>query len=168
MSKMLRLFLFASSTFFIATMSLAQTAPSGLVILKVIDETATDGPKVTGFDLETLEDIGLKQIVTETPWTIGPVTFEGVLLRDLIATVGAGENAISAKALNDYSVSIPAEDYLSYDVLLATRRDGEILTVRDKGPIWLIYPWSDNPRLKKQLFYSRSIWQLKAITVQSD
>ena len=123
---------------------------------------------MTRFDREMLEKIGLKTVVTETPWTIGSVTFEGVLLRDLIASVGATGTRIVATALNDYSVRIPAEDYTRYDVLVATRRDGEILTVRDKGPTWIIYPWSDNPPLKKQLFYSRSIWQLKAITVQSD
>jgi hypothetical protein len=96
------------------------------------------------------------------------VTFKGILLRDLMATVATKETSIIATAMNDYSVRIPVKDYTSYDVLLATRRDGEILTVRDKGPIWLIYPWSNNPNLKKQLFYSRSIWQLKAISVQSD
>lgn len=171
MSKILRLFLFVCSSILIAKLAFAeiiQTTPQGTVVLEVRSGVSPNDPDVTRFDLEMLEQIGLKEIVTETPWTIGQVTFEGVFLRDLLAAVGAEGNLIVATALNDYSVRIPASDYMSYDVLLAVRRDGEILTVRDKGPIWLIYPWSDNPTLKKQLFYSRSIWQLKAITVQSD
>jgi hypothetical protein len=168
MSKGLRLFLLVCFSILIAKMSFAQPAPRGPVILEVRNDVSSNAPKITRFDLEMLERIGLKEIVTETPWTIGPVTFKGILLRDLMATVATKETSIIATAMNDYSVRIPVKDYTSYDVLLATRRDGEILTVRDKGPIWLIYPWSNNPNLKKQLFYSRSIWQLKAISVQSD
>jgi len=168
MSKTFRVVLLTFSSILVATLALAQDKPIGPVILSVSSETPQHDTEVMQFDLEMLENIGLKTIITETPWTSGPVVFEGVLLRDLIATAGATENVVSATALNDYSVRIPAEDYNAFDVLLATRRHGNILTVRDKGPIWIIYPWSDNEVLMKEVYYSRSIWQLKSITVKSD
>ena len=40
------------------------------------------------------------------------------------------------------------------------------LTVRQRGPLWVIYPWSDQPNLQNEVYYSRSIWQLKALEVR--
>ena len=62
-------------------------------------------------------------------------------------------------ALNDYSVVIPPEDLRLYDPLLAMRRDGEIMPVSDKGPIWLMYDFDRHPELDSPTFRARSIWK---------
>ncbi len=147
--------------------SVAQDAPEGRVILTVGGEIATtnlDG--AMQYDRAMLEALGMHTVVTETPWTDGDVTFEGVLLRDLLADVGADGGIIAAVALNDYTATIPASDAVDFDVILAMRQDGEILTVRQRGPLWVIYPWSDRPGLQNEVYYSRSIWQLKALEVR--
>ena len=94
--------------------------------------------------------------------------FEGVLARDLLSDTGAEGSVIDAIALNDYTVSIPVMDFDAYGVILAYRKDGENLTVRDRGPLWVIYPWSDQSDLQNELYYSRSIWQLRAIEVRAN
>ncbi|MFQ1877342.1 hypothetical protein ACK36J_07910 [Aeromonas veronii] len=37
------------------------------------------------------------------------------------------------------------------------------MTLRNKGPLWIIYPLSDHPELNKELYHSRMVWQLTAI-----
>ena len=45
-------------------------------------------------------------------------------------------------AANDYYVDIPTEDFTTYDAILAMEADGERLSRREKGPLWLMYPIS--------------------------
>lgn len=140
--------------------------PTGPVVLDIsgqVQTTNAGGSAV--FDIEGLESLGLVDIVTETPWTDGDVTFTGVLARNVLDHIGARGEAIRAIALNDYSVTIPVSDFDEYDVIIATQRDGKRMRVRDRGPLWVIYPWSDNPELRTEVYYARSIWQLNAIEV---
>jgi hypothetical protein len=59
--------------------------------------------------------------------------------------VGAAGTEVGAFALNEYQQTIPISDFASYDVLLAFRMNGRPMRLRDKGPIWIVYPWSDHP-----------------------
>lgn len=142
-------------------------APRGRVILTVTSaagETGRGGP--AEFTLDELEGLGTAELATETPFTSGLVRFTGVPLRRLLEAVGARGETIRATALNDYAVDIPREDATRYDVLLATRIDGKPIAVRDKGPVWVIYPWTGNPELTNPLYVARSIWQLRSIEIR--
>ena len=75
---------------------------------------------------------------------------------------------VRAVALNDYESIIPLADFERYQVLLATRIDGEQLRVRDKGPIWIVYPWSDHPELDDETTRRKSVWQLRPCTCGED
>lgn len=153
-------------------------APEGKVILTVtgaIDARNTSLSDSGGgaatqldaalFDLAMLEALGLVTITTETPWTDGLVEFQGVLMRDVLDLLKASGTAVHAAALDDYVVKLPREDFRDYDVILATRVDGEPMRVRQNGPLWIIYPWSDVPALRRPLYYARSIWQLESLVV---
>jgi hypothetical protein len=39
------------------------------------------------------------------------------------------------------------------------------MSVRDKGPLWVIYPYDAVPEYKSERIYARSIWQLVSIEV---
>jgi len=152
-----------------ATLARAEDAATGRIILQVTGEiTKSNGPAGMEYDLAMLDALGATTVTTETPWTEGPIPFQGVLVRDLLANSGSTGTAVDAVALNDYTVTIPISDFVRYDVILATRADGNVLTVRDRGPIWIIYPWSDASELQNEVYYSRSIWQLKSLMVRSD
>ncbi|KMW59149.1 hypothetical protein AIOL_004130 [Candidatus Rhodobacter oscarellae] len=116
--------------------------------------------------MQQIEGLGLHEIITETPWTPGRTSFTGVLMRDLLADAGAQGDVISAVALNDYSVDIPISDFDRYNVIMATKMNGEYLTIRNRGPLWVIYPYSDVRSLRNELFYTRSIWQLRSIEIR--
>jgi len=85
------------------------------------------------FDRTMLEAMGMVEIETTTPWYKGLVKFEGVPLAKLMAAVQASGDKIVAVALNDYAVEVPMEDISKYNVILALKRDGEYMPVRDKG-----------------------------------
>jgi hypothetical protein len=40
------------------------------------------------------------------------------------------------------------------------------MSLREKGPLWIIYPFDSSPEYQTELTYSRSIWQLNRIEVQ--
>jgi hypothetical protein len=118
------------------------------------------------FDRSALEQLGTIAIETTTPWHTGKVRFEGVPMSVLMKTVGASGTMVEAYALNDYSTVIPAEDFAKHNVILAIRKDGEYMPVRDKGPLFIVYPYDSDPDLKSQKYYGRSAWQVKELKVK--
>ena len=118
------------------------------------------------FDRPMLEALGMQQVETTTPWHPGTVRFEGVSLARLMQVVGAEGDRVSVVALNDYSSEIPMEDFARYGTILALKRDGAYMPVRDKGPLFVIYPYDSTPELKHQKFYARSVWQVAKIIVR--
>jgi hypothetical protein len=122
--------------------------PQDPVILTVTGAIVnTNAPGRADFDRATLMHLGLSKLVTWRPWTEGEIAFEGVLARRLMAAVGATGTEVHATALNQSEETIPLADFQSYDVLLALRMNGRPMRVRDKGPVWIVYPWSTHPEL---------------------
>jgi hypothetical protein len=141
--------------------------PTGKTVLTISGKIAiTNGDGTAQFDRAMLEGLGMVSFETTTPWYQGPVRFEGVPLVRLMGAVGATGQRIIAIALNDYSAEVPMEDAIKYNVILALKRDGEYMPVRDKGPLFVVYPFDSDPELKSQKFYSRSVWQISRIEVQ--
>ena len=91
---------------------------------------------------------------------------EGVGMARLMDFVGATGSSITVKALNDYATDIPMEDFNKYPVILALKRDGAYMPIKDKGPLFIVYPYDSDPNLKHQRFYSRSAWQVGQIVVK--
>ena len=127
---------------------------------------AMDGGGGARFDRQALEAMPQHRITTSTPWTDGVSVFEGPLLCDLLEMVGAKGTVLQARALNDYAVEIPISDCERYPVILALARDGERLSRRDMGPIWIVYPRDDFPELQLETVNARWIWQLTELEVR--
>jgi hypothetical protein len=141
--------------------------PQGKVILKIsgsISNTNSDG--TAEFDLPMIEKIGTQSFTTKTPWYKEPVTFLGVPMSKLLDLVGARGTTLSVLALNDYATDIPISDFTTYPVILATKRDGNYMPVRDKGPLFIVYNYDSNVELQHQRFYSRSAWQVARMIVK--
>jgi len=134
------------------------------VALQVTGRVKSGSIRLTLADLKKLPQ---HSFVTNTPWTREPHMYAGPLLRDVLAAAGADLTAttIRAVALNDYQISIPLSDALSYPVIVAHQRDGKPMPVRDRGPLFIIYPFDSDASLNSTRFYQRAIWQLKSIQV---
>jgi hypothetical protein len=141
--------------------------PSGKPILEISGNIRVfnDGSKAR-FDLAMLEALGMSSFETRTPWYSGQVTFEGVRMTALLDAVEAfGERALVV-ALNDYTTEIPISDFAKFNVLLALKRDGNYMPVRDKGPLFVVYPYDSVTELHSQKYYSRSAWQVATIVIK--
>lgn len=140
--------------------------PEGPVILTVSGSISqTNAPGAARFDVQMLQDLGVTGFETSTIWTEGVSVYEGVLLSTLLAHVGAEGTTLHAVALNDYTVFFPLSEAHDDGPILAFRRDGAAMPVRDKGPLWLIYPYDDNPAYRSERIYTRSVWQLDRLRV---
>lgn len=127
--------------------------------------TVTHGGETTELDMPALEAMGVDEIETTTIWTEGPQTFTGVPLAALLADLGVVEGTIKAMAINDYAVEIPVEDAVEGGPIIAYRLNGNPMSVRDKGPLWVVYPYDSDQSYQTEVIYSRSIWQLDRIDV---
>ena len=93
------------------------------------------------------------------------VTFRGVLLTDVLASIGAQPSAVlHTAALNDYAVDLPLSDIRQLPLVLATRLDGAPMSVAHYGPLRIIYP-TTGYHLDPTTYDPRWIWQLSSIDV---
>ncbi|WP_142594105.1 molybdopterin-dependent oxidoreductase [Pseudorhizobium endolithicum] len=118
------------------------------------------------FDRDMLEAQGTETVITKTPWFDGVSEFSGVRLDRLMELVGAQGQAVTATALNDYVTTIPIEDFSRYRVILALKRDGKYMSVREKGPLFIIYPFDSDPALRTQVYFGRAAWQVAKLAVE--
>lgn len=140
--------------------------PAGEVLLTVTGEIAnTNEGAAAMFDRAMLEALGPVTITTTTPWTEGPQSFTGVPLVALTEAVGAGGDVLQATAINDYAVAIPREDWVEGGPIIAYLNNGAPMSVRDKGPLWIVYPFDDRAEYRSEVSFSRSIWQLNRLVV---
>lgn len=141
-------------------------APEDEVILTISGDIAnTNVGDTAQFDLAMLQALPSHEFQTDTIWTERTHTFTGVTLGTLMETVGAGGDTVRAVALNDYAVDIPMADAEDDSALVAYHMDGREMSVREKGPLWVVYPYASASRYRSEVIYSRSIWQLDRLEV---
>ena len=133
---------------------------------EAVSKSKASGPLAAAFTMKFLKSLPQQTFVAKTPWYPDPVKFTGPLLRDVLAAAKVKGKVIHATALDDYRTSIPFSDAQDYDVVLAYQMNGETLTPKNKGPLFIVYPYDSKPELQTVRFYERSAWQLKSLQVE--
>lgn len=114
--------------------------------------------------LAEIEGLGMYRATTTTPWEAGSFTFEGPLLGDVLTYLGlADREKIILRAVDGFTAAIPRVDWQDSPVLLATRRDGKLLSRRAQGPTRIVYPETDFPDYAVQEYKSRWIWLIASV-----
>jgi len=151
-----------------ATMTNAEMpAPGGPVILSISGQVGVTNINATAqFDADMLEALPQHEIRTKTPWHEEETAFSGPLLATLMDAVKGEGDILQFKALNDYVSTIPVEEIHKYPLILANRANGARIAVRNKGPLIVIYPFSDVPELYNEMTFSRSAWQVVSIEIK--
>ena len=149
---------FASVVILLATLSASAAFAAGDVLLTLTDSDSGTVIEMTEADLLALEQF---TVLTENEFVDGLVEFSGPLARDVVALLNKPEfESLTLTAINDYAVEVPIFDIVNYDVIFALSQNGVKFSVRDKGPIWVIYPMTDNAELQDRVYNDRLIWQL--------
>lgn len=141
--------------------------PKGRIILTVTGKIGnTNVGDKAEFDREMLRSMETQTLSVTTGWTDGTQLFGGVPMRDLMAAVGAQGKKVEAIALNDYTYTIDIEDFSRYPVILATTLNGKVLRIRDKGPLWIVYPVDRFSETERISIERRMVWQLRKLIVK--
>ncbi len=142
----------------------ADTPPlTGPVLLTVVLPNGTEDQ----WDLARLRALPGHSFTTTTIWTKAPQTFQGVRLPELLNELGVNGNAsMTLVAANGHQVSIETGTRSSDDALIAYQRNGAAMTLRDKGPLWLVYNYDADPILRSEVIYANSIWQLDRVEIE--
>ncbi len=114
-------------------------------------------------DLAAVDALPQATIRTHTPWTHGLQTFTGPSLATLSALGGYAPSEVRIYSLGEWTGGLPASDWQTQGVILASRLNGEIMRVRDKGPYWIMYPIDARRDLDTQMYQARMVWQVKAL-----
>jgi hypothetical protein len=129
----------------------------------VVENEATG--QVTPFDRSSLEAMRQATYRTSTIWTDGVREFRGVPLNEVLRAVGVTSGKVVFVATNDYSAEMPVEEVTADVPLLALTIDGHPMTLRDKGPVWVVFPYDQSTEYQSEVVYSRSVWQMVRIEV---
>ncbi|MFC0228714.1 molybdopterin-dependent oxidoreductase [Serratia aquatilis] len=131
-----------------------------------IKNTTDSANKTYVFTDKDIFAMPVHSITTSTSWTPRE-KFDGVLLADILAKAGANGTTMTLYALNDYYIEVPISDVAKYNMILAYKMGGNLLKVRDFGPLFLIYPRdAGGAELNSPLYNSRFIWQINRIVIK--
>jgi hypothetical protein len=140
------------------------SSPKGEVVLTVSgDIGAANKGRTLELDLASLEQMRRVRLETAEPFLKRRVTFEGVLLSDLLAVADVPDTAstVSLTALDDYKVDFKVADVRSSQMLLATKADGKHMPVDRSGPIRIVFPDSSSMGRNPDLW----IWSVASMQV---
>jgi hypothetical protein len=132
---------------------------AGEAVLTIAGLGGADGAEVN-LTVEQLREMGDDEIRTGTPWTEGESTFTGVTGRRLVEALQAAGAEVTGSAINDYHTIIPFEVFDSDSLLLAYAQDGQPMSVREKGPLWIVFPFDDDPMYRSDTYKAYAIWSL--------
>ena len=145
-----------------AVVAFLSFAPAGIASASgpALELVGPDG-RTLDLSLDDLEALPQTTVATENEFSDGVVSYRGPLVRDVLALSGLeGLDEVRFTAANDYFVDIPTSDFTAYDAILAMEADGNRLSRREKGPLWLMYPISDHTELRDPIYMRRLIWQV--------
>jgi hypothetical protein len=140
------------------------SSPKGEVVLTVSgDIGAANKGRTLALDLASLEQMRRVRLEAAEPFLKRRVTFEGVLLSDLLAVADVPDTAstVSLTALDDYKVDFKVADVRSSQMLLATKADGKHMPVDRSGPIRIVFPDSSSLGRNPDLW----IWSVSSMKV---
>jgi len=152
---------------FVCRTGLALEPPDGPVVLTISGKIANmNAGQTAAFSMRMIEALPQQTFTIKTPWYPKPMQFTGPLLRDLLGAAGSSGSKVITAGLDDYKTEIPVADTVQYNMLVARLLNGKPMSVREKGPLFLLYPFDSKPELQTERYYNRSTWQLVRLTVQ--
>ncbi|MFQ2319758.1 putative pterin-binding protein [Aeromonas dhakensis] len=124
-----------------------------------------DGQQVA-LDEATLSALPQTEFTTTTPWTQGAHYYRGPTLATVLAAQGI-QNArkIAVSALNGYQQVVDLALFDGVPLTLVRAEDGKPLTRRNKGPLWLLIPFTTYPKLDVPAIHNCMVWQVTRIEI---
>ena len=125
-----------------------------------------NGAVVREYSMAELLSLPQRTVKTRTIWADGIQEFEGPSLSSILYDAGvASGQTLEFKSLDDFSIRLPTYTVSRIYPIVAIKHNGMEMNVRDNGPFRIIYPYDDDPSLKNEIIYARSVVMLSEINV---
>lgn len=124
----------------------------------------SDGSRIT-VRLEDLKSLPESSFKTSTAYT-PEETFVGVSFADFAKKYAITGNTLRAYAWDDYAYSMPVAELYRYQVIIAWKRNGQMMSLSTLGPFALVYPRDQNPELNDMEVDAKTVWQLKELEIK--
>lgn len=131
--------------------------------VKLVGEINSNAPQyITAQQLD--EQFKTLKFTVYNPWEKQEDSYEGIFL-DQLAKHYAKDSIekIVIKAIDDYTITFEKELYMNERILLAYKVNGEFISVRDKGPMRIIFVDYDSSKKKYELNLAKWLWMIKTI-----
>ena len=106
-----------------------------------------------------------QQFVTHHSWSETPESFSGPLLEDVLDMACDNTKKIKLTALNNYAIDMDFSQLKQYQPIIALSVNGKRLSIREKGPLWIMLPLDDLKGIKEKSLDGVLIWQLSDIAI---
>lgn len=123
------------------------------------------GHKQLKISRSELEKLPPHSITTSTNYTPKD-TFVGVKVSDFIKSYGVAGSKIRVFAWDAYSFTLPIDEVVKYDAIIAYKKSGKYMNISDLGPFAIIYPRDENPELERLSVDAKTVWQVKSLEVK--
>ncbi|MDE2383825.1 MAG: oxidoreductase [Alphaproteobacteria bacterium] len=134
-------------------------------ILSVHGATSKRNNEAWKFKLAELQAIGREELQTKTPWDGDETAYAGISLQTLYHYVGGFGSILRLAALNDFKSTIPVSDLKQFNPLMAWERNGKLMPIAEKGPLFIVYPFTQKPELWNEEVFAKCVWQLADIEI---
>lgn len=136
---------------------------------KILLNIHSDSQQVSEqYTLTQLQHLPQHEIRTKIPWTNETHTYRGPYLEEIFTLAKIKGEWLTLYALDHYQVSFNFKKIKMYKPILALQVDSKPLTIRTKGPIWLILPMSDYKELSAAIYNDYMIWHLIKISIEEE
>jgi len=158
----------------------SKTANIGISTASITEAVTRDTKQDTLLNIQTAKNSGCsnnielndekllalpqQQFVTHHSWSSEAESFSGPLLQDVLATTCDNTSKLKLTALNDYAIDMDFTEVKKYQPIVALSVNGKRLSVREKGPLWVMLPL-DQHKLNDKSLDGLMIWQLSDITI---
>jgi hypothetical protein len=105
---------------------------------------------------------------TTTQWTPGSGRFSGPILDDLLRYYEAGPGHLRLTAIDGYIVTVYRNLITREAPIIANRINDQPFDRRNKGPLWVVFPYDRAVKFRSETIFSASVWQLVQITVLAE
>lgn len=148
-----------------AAVALVTTANPDDALLKILASAETGCPETFALSDVSLLSLPQQTFKTHHTWSKVADEFSGPLLADVLDQVCPKASKLKLKAINDYQVDLDFNKIKQYEPILAMSVNGERLTVRNKGPIWVMIPFDKYTSVPERSLDEALVWQLSSINV---
>lgn len=106
----------------------------------------------------------LAEVTMYDPWDKRTERYQGILMNEFVRKLGQpGIKELLLSAIDEYQVTFHENEWQQFRIMIVTRVNGEYLSVREKGPMKIIFPDYEMSNKSYELNRPKWLWMINRI-----